>query len=555
MHVLRTPVQSAPIPPPSSERARTARKNATPYAIISIALLQFVLTCNAGSSSSGQHPEEAVPGAASPKRGSTPRKSSGKAKAKKKVSVRDAYRMPQDEIPEGWEGTIVSTCWSVIFSSHIVHQRALRLQIRIMWNMISRRALPSIPPEDMLVAFGSRFTSTTQLWTARTDRASIQSPASVRLVHAISYTNPGTYARDAALVEESVLSLIGAICARYGITEWAPDLRDTAYSIYNSACRIIFLESFKQALIARGFDFLNANPAHARETLMIMRCYDHFVHFIQFVRFRRDQANPGCVISAEEDKVDRERRRRVRPACFNGGAILLLIWLAQLALARMETAAALKLPQRVLDVIDPKACSDDELDEASGKYIMKAKEGRSPWVEQLFRELDSAGLWLKSFERKPTRKVERVMPAIPQPSRFPALPHGVPVDYLTPEFFNILPSKNQWQVMGGEPATIALPQEPVNVRNKHDPILKLSDRRFMATYGDAILEQYDLPDSDDESSNSKRPAREVARAREVDENGDEDMEEGDEDAQVSEEELEAQRASIVQNLALDVTVV
>jgi hypothetical protein len=118
-------------------------------------------------------------------------------------------------------------------------------------------------------------------------------------------------------VEEHMLEYMQASLARFGLTTWCPDLRQTAYSLYNSACRIIALDTFKQALVAHTYAHLQPNTAYVKDTSLLVKLYDHFVHHYMFMRYKKDKRNPGSVRAADDAGPQYRGRKRVRgKVCF-----------------------------------------------------------------------------------------------------------------------------------------------------------------------------------------------------------------------------------------------
>src|SRR6266545_7199970 len=83
--------------------------------------------------------------------------------------------------------------------------------------------------------------------------------------------------------------------ATFGLTSWCPDLRQTPYSLYNSACHIIALDTFKQALVSHTYATLQPNLIYATDMNLLIKLYDHFVHYYMFTRLKlraADKATP-----------------------------------------------------------------------------------------------------------------------------------------------------------------------------------------------------------------------------------------------------------------------
>jgi hypothetical protein len=98
--------------------------------------------------------------------------------------------------------------------------------------------------------------------------------------------------------------------ARFGLTCWCPDLRQTPYALYNAACRIIALDTFKQALVSHTYAHLKPNTTYAKDMGLLICLYDHVVHHYMYLRYKQDSRNPGSVEAA--DKASPQYRGRAR---------------------------------------------------------------------------------------------------------------------------------------------------------------------------------------------------------------------------------------------------
>src|SRR6266540_1348428 len=99
--------------------------------------------------------------------------------------------------------------------------------------------------------------------------------------------------------------------ATFGLTSWCPDLRQTPYSLYNSACCIIALDTFKQALVSHTYASLQPNLIYATDMNLLIKLYDHFVHYYMFTRFKREGKMAGSVRAADEATPHYRNRARV----------------------------------------------------------------------------------------------------------------------------------------------------------------------------------------------------------------------------------------------------
>jgi hypothetical protein len=120
----------------------------------------------------------------------------------------------------------------------------------------------------------------------------------------------GTVPRQILMVEEHILEYIQACLAKFGLICWCPDLRQSPYSLYNCACRIIALDTFKQALVSHAYMHLKPNTAYASDMVLLTKLYNHFVYHFILSRYKTDLRNPGRVKAA--DTLSPQYRSRLR---------------------------------------------------------------------------------------------------------------------------------------------------------------------------------------------------------------------------------------------------
>jgi hypothetical protein len=143
-----------------------------------------------------------------------------------------------------------------------VIKQALYLHIRILWFLLEKNAIPSTPSATELALFHSRFASEDDVLNARTSERNLIDSTAVHIARATLVKNPSRHIADARRVEEFALEYLSTFCARYGLARWVPDLRDTAYSLYNSAHRIVALDSFRQLCTMGVYDFFGLDYEH-----------------------------------------------------------------------------------------------------------------------------------------------------------------------------------------------------------------------------------------------------------------------------------------------------
>jgi hypothetical protein len=227
-----------------------------------------------------------------------------------KKAATQLYRLTKSEIPDDIGGLQVSQfhmvgIWLLILSLQV----AIALHLRISWGLIDAKQIPGDPPIEILNMFRKRFSTEAELYEAQ-DGDVLIPPSLVKIGSAVTMKSRGTVPRQILMVEEHILEYIQACLAKFGLIRWCPDLQQSPYSLYNCACRIIALDTFKQALVSHAYMHLKPNTAYASDMVLLTKLYNHFVHHFMLSRYKTDLRNPGRVKAA--DKMSPQYRSRLR---------------------------------------------------------------------------------------------------------------------------------------------------------------------------------------------------------------------------------------------------
>lgn len=216
----------------------------------------------------------------------------------------------------------------------------MSLHIRILWGLLDAKEVPKNPPSNLLSAFNSRFSNEKQLIVVQ-DIGPELVPRHLVLIGTAASAAKGRIAEQARAIEQHMLAYIQACLSRFGLDCWCPDLRQSAYSLYNSACRIVALDTFKQALVSHAYLTLDPNPAYASDTGVLIRLYDHFVYHYMRLRYRRDGRAPGTVMQQLEASPQYQGRIRV-------GGFLISLYETLLTFAFLVGRCSTQVPRREL---------------------------------------------------------------------------------------------------------------------------------------------------------------------------------------------------------------
>ncbi|KAH6890711.1 hypothetical protein BKA70DRAFT_1441916 [Coprinopsis sp. MPI-PUGE-AT-0042] len=306
---------------------------------------------------------------------------------------------------------------------------------RLLTGCPESHQIPSNPRPEALRFFKNKFSEENDVLSQREGEYLIP-PSSVKVM---AYKPPTTRSRNlvrVSQIEELVVQFIQRRMAKWGWYEFMPNYEEGPESLWNMTAAIIFVDTFRQALIAGAYDFLPGNWKRFTTNVdMIMKIYHHIAHHYFYAMWRKEQRLPG--IHAEEANKASEYQARLRK-CRSRRVYMKANGLAHL-----------------LPMISTAATSDEELDPA-GKFIgrrpvsyPRKRPERSSEAETFFtliyKKMDS-NKGLKT-NRMRTDYIRVVPPPGEQNiSRYAAFPPDMPLDYYDPEYFDNLPLELQRKV-------------------------------------------------------------------------------------------------------------
>lgn len=191
-----------------------------------------------------------------------------------------------------------------------VLQNALKLHVRLLWGLYDPKQPPPNPDAETLQVFATRFRDEPSLMKARDGRPLV-APSLVQVCTSLSITDRGQVAAQLRGIEEHIIEYVRACISKFGLLIWCPDLHQTPYALYNTACHIIALDTFKQALVSHAYAFLAPNLSYAHDMVLLVKLYDHFVHHYQQSRYKKECRIPGSIRAADEASPQYKGRARV----------------------------------------------------------------------------------------------------------------------------------------------------------------------------------------------------------------------------------------------------
>ncbi|KAJ3531458.1 hypothetical protein NMY22_g8148 [Coprinellus aureogranulatus] len=282
-------------------------------------------------------------------------------------------------------------------------------------------------------------------------------------------------------VEQFIVEFIRAMLARFGLPRWGPDFRETSYAAFNASNRIIALDTFRQAVQAGAYAFVNVKRSAATEMSTLISLYDHIVHHHFHQQYLAEKRRAGSVAEKK---------------------IFSAMYIARKRLSEKRETWVVEngFGPCYADYISPKATSDDERDPDGGQvnerpiHWIKQREERSAEAEAMIRaleaQMDAEAGRVSRVRPEARRDKIRKVPPKPLPSRFPALPKGMPIDYYDPHFYNGLPPRLRSTMADGSGSVGLLPLQDSKLYFTECPDELLSRDEFQQKYGESVLAKY-----------------------------------------------------------------
>ncbi|MBW0543837.1 hypothetical protein O181_083552 [Austropuccinia psidii MF-1] len=185
--------------------------------------------------------------------------------------------------------------------------------IQIMWGLIYERSIPVLPDPALLQEFRNRFDDVEEIQQAAQSKNSLNLIPQEDVI-TLKGTKPGRKKVGRAIVnvQEFFILYIKALLAKLGIRRWAPALDEPIDTLYNEACRISAIQTFRQVAVAGAYQYMNINLRFLNNIGLLEATYNHFVHYLQTKIWKRETKESGAYQKDLERGVISKNRQRVR---------------------------------------------------------------------------------------------------------------------------------------------------------------------------------------------------------------------------------------------------
>ncbi|KAJ7612046.1 hypothetical protein DFH06DRAFT_1345240 [Mycena polygramma] len=324
-------------------------------------------------------------------------------------------------------------------------------------------------------------------------------------------------------LEEGAILHCKSYMAKIGITVWAIDFTQSAYSMYNTAMRMCAIDTFRFLIAGHFYDFLHPDTRYVKDSGLMSQMYDHFAHHYLYAKWALEVRTAGAnKTNAERNKFTQARSRLYK--------------------VRETYMKDTKVVKRLQLMFSAKATSDDESTPQGPRAL--ARPERSEAADQLVRAVDRLHLedLLADGKTKAAKhRQRRVAPPFGErnPGYFQEVPKEMPIQYYSPDWFNNRPPQARRKLKAQ--LTVVFPPGTTNFFHRRGDNL-LTQAEMTKKFGDTVFAAYDLDFGTDEAEASGKGVGEDA-----DDEGEGDIV-GSED---SEDDSEASDAGSVASFVVD----
>ncbi|MBW0513181.1 hypothetical protein O181_052896 [Austropuccinia psidii MF-1] len=138
-------------------------------------------------------------------------------------------------------------------------KEALQTHVKLLWGPIAQHAVPLSPDPTELKEFYQQFSNTDQIEFAISNEGPPLVPVdTIKTLHKACQKRTKIGKHFLNLSDFSIRYLCSYLSG-LGICTWAPNLLEPADSLYNEACHISALKTFRQLAVGGTYQFMNIN--------------------------------------------------------------------------------------------------------------------------------------------------------------------------------------------------------------------------------------------------------------------------------------------------------
>ncbi|MBW0581397.1 hypothetical protein O181_121112 [Austropuccinia psidii MF-1] len=292
---------------------------------------------------------------------------------------------------------------------------------------------------------------------------------------------------------------------------WAPDLDNPSDTLYNEACRISAIKTFRQLSAGGAYEYTNINWNFLNDIQFLEATYNHIVYWSLAQQYKKELKQSGKYKKDKERSAILQARLRLKKACYAFGV-------------------AQGFPNHYLKLLlNIDAYSNDECDPKGKRYIIRRIECQSEQENSFMHRVDEEMEKVDQDNGMKSQRRKQYVPAVPAKSICTQVPKGLPIDFYDPTWFNSRPP-GQKTVISDYLNVAFLPDSLASIWGIQHTDEKLSDRKFTGKYWDKVIGPYDIShkipnEYSDESEGELSDGLDVVSNQEQSE--DEEYEEGE----------------------------
>ncbi|MBW0564309.1 hypothetical protein O181_104024 [Austropuccinia psidii MF-1] len=347
-------------------------------------------------------------------------------------------------------------------------KEALQTHVKLLWGLIAQHAVPLSPDPTELKEFYQQFSNTDHIEVAISHEGPPLVPVdTIKTLHEAhqKHTKIGKHVLN---LSDFSIKYVRIYLSQLGICTWAPNLLEPADSLYNEACCISALKTFRQLSVGGTYQFMNINLRYVNDFDLLAKAYDCYIHFYMEGIFCKEQKQTGKHRFDNQKKALQESSMRLRNE-------------------RYKLAISQDFPKKYIRIVKPiQAHSDEEYSQEKEVYISRKLPFQS----------ESANGHNQHCHQIHTKN--------PPTTDFCKAPKGLPIDFYNVCWFNEkLPSQKRNLADVG---TIAFLRDATKSLEFKDEDEKIGNKRLTNKRWDEATKEYNLDflvspeqDSEDES--------------------------------------------------------
>ncbi|MBW0567733.1 hypothetical protein O181_107448 [Austropuccinia psidii MF-1] len=167
--------------------------------------------------------------------------------------------------------------------------------------------MPTTPDELLLKEFYQQFSSVEEVQSLANNSNGVKliNEAQIQTLHD-AWAGKRKFGKNIINMQDFYITYVHAMLAKLGIHILAPDMEEAPGSLYNEACWIVTLMTFRQIACSGAYQYMHANLTYCSDLGLLSSAYDHYVHYVLAEKYRKENREKGW---NEQDMVRKAVQR------------------------------------------------------------------------------------------------------------------------------------------------------------------------------------------------------------------------------------------------------